>query len=99
MVEKNIGVKIYRDKFRVRPYGENGDDWLHLGDRYSQNPIGAGQRMGGYHIRQNQIVGVVEISRLNNLYLQDKSGREGLQENEVFLYSRKSCYNSSLIIQ
>lgn len=83
-LKKNIGVKIYRDKFRVRPYGENGDDWLHLGDRYSQNPIGAGQRMGGYHIRQNQIVGVVEISRLNNLYLQDKSGREGLQENEVF---------------
>ena len=83
-LRKNIGVKIYRDKFRVRPYGENGDDWLHLGDRYSQNPIGAGQRMGGYHIRQNQIVGVVEISRLNNLYLQDKSGREGLQENEVF---------------
>lgn len=83
-LRKNIGVKIYRDKFRVRPYGENGDDWLHLGDRYSQNPIGAGQRMGGYHIRQNQIVGVVEISRLENLYLQDKSGREGLQENEVF---------------
>ena len=83
-LRKNIGVKIYRDKFRVRPYGENGDDWLHLSDRYSQNPIGAGQRMGGYHIRQNQIVGVVEISRLENLYLQDKSGREGLQENVVF---------------
>lgn len=83
-LRKNIGVKIYRDKFRVRPYGENGDDWLHLGDRYAQNPIGAGQRMGGYHIRQNQIVGVVEISRLENLYLQDKSGREGLQENDVF---------------
>lgn len=83
-LKKNLGVKIYRDKFRVRPYGENGDDWLHLGDRYSQNPIGAGQRMGGYHIRQNQIVGAVEISRLQNIYLQDKSGREGLQENEIF---------------
>lgn len=83
-LKKNLGVKIYRDKFRVRPYGENGDDWLHLGDKYSQNPIGAGQRMGGYHIRQNQIVGAVEISRLHNIYLQDKSGREGLQENDVF---------------
>lgn len=83
-LKKNLGVKIYRDKFRVRPYGENGDDWLHLGDRYSQNPIGAGLRMGGYHIRQNQIVGAVEISRLHNIYLQDKSGREGLQENDVF---------------
>lgn len=80
-LSRNVGIKIYRDKFRVRPYGENGDDWLHLGDRYASNPIGAGQRRGGYHIRQNQIVGAVEISRLSNLYLQDKSGREGLQEN------------------
>ena len=82
-LKRNVGVKVYRDKFRVRPYGENGDDWLHLGDRYSANPIGAGQRKGGYHIRQNQIVGAVEISRLNNTFLQDKSGREGLQENVV----------------
>lgn len=82
-LKRNVGVKVYRDKFRVRPYGENGDDWLHLGDRYSSNPIGAGQRKGGYHIRQNQIVGAVEISRLDNIYLQDKSGREGLQENVV----------------
>ena len=82
-LKRNVGVKVYRDKFRVRPYGENGDDWLHLGDRYSTNPIGAGQRKGGYHIRQNQIVGAVEISRLDNIHLQDKSGREGLQENIV----------------
>lgn len=82
-LKRNVGVKVYRDRFRVRPYGENGDDWLHLGDRYSANPIGAGQRKGGYHIRQNQIVGAVEISRLDNKYLQDKSGREGLQENVV----------------
>ena len=82
-LKRNVGVKIYRDKFRVRPYGENGDDWLHLGDRYSANPIGAGQRLGGYHIRQNQIVGAIEISRIDNPRLQDKSGREGLQENVI----------------
>lgn len=82
-LRRNAGVKIYRDKFRVRPYGENGEDWLHLGDRYAANPIGAGQRLGGYHIRQNQIVGAVEISRIDNPYLQDKSGREGLQENII----------------
>lgn len=84
-LKRNVGVKLYRDKFRVRPYGENGDDWLHLGDRFSTNPIGAGQRLGGYHIRQNQIVGAVEISRIGNEYLQDKSGREGLQENDVVI--------------
>lgn len=83
-MKRNVGVKIYRDGFRVRPYGENGDDWLHLGDRYAKNPVGAGHRKGGYHIRQNQIVGAVEISRIDNVYLQDKSGREGLQENVIF---------------
>ena len=75
---------MYRDNFRIRPYGDNGDDWLHLGERYAKNPIGAGQRKGGYHVRQNQVVGVVEISRFDSLYLQDKSGREGLQETYVF---------------
>ena len=53
-------------------------------DRYAKNPVGAGHRKGGYHIRQNQIVGAVEISRIDNVYLQDKSGREGLQENVIF---------------
>lgn len=83
-LKKNVGVKIYRDGFRVRPYGENGDDWLRLSDRYAKNPVGAGHRKGGYHIRQNQIVGAVGISPLDNIYLQDKSGREGFQENDVF---------------
>lgn len=83
-LQQNLGVKIYRDNFRVRPYGENGDDWLRLGERYTTNPSGAGQRRGGYYIRQNQIVGAVEISRVYNKYLEDKSSREGLQENEIF---------------
>lgn len=83
-LKQNMGVKIFRDNFRVRPYGEYGNDWLRLGDRYTTNPSGAGQRLGGYYIRRNQIVGAVEISRIDNKKLEDKSSREGLQENEVF---------------
>ena len=78
------GVKIFRDDFRVRPYGENGEDWLKLGERQGQSPGGAGQKLGGYRIRPNQIAGTVNISRLTNISFQDKSGREGIQENEVF---------------
>lgn len=78
------GVKIYRDNFRVRPYGEPGNDWLRLGERQSQSPGGAGQKLGGYRIRPNQIAGAVYISRLNNLFFNDKSSREGMQENEEF---------------
>jgi signal transduction histidine kinase len=79
------GVKIFRDDFRIRPYGENGQDWLKLGERQSQSPGGAGQRLGGYRIRPNQIAGTINISRLDNLSFQDKSGREGIIENDVFL--------------
>ena len=78
------GVRIYRDEFRVRPYGENGDDWLGLGHRQAKSPGGAGQKIGGYRIRPNQIAGVVNISRLTNLAFEDKSSREGIQENDVF---------------
>ncbi len=78
------GVKIFRDDFRVRPYGENGEDWLKLGERQGKSPGGAGQKLGGYRIRPNQIAGTINISRIHNLSFQDKSGREGIRENDVF---------------
>jgi len=83
-LQKFGGVKIFRDGFRVRPYGENGQDWLGLGERQAKNPGGLGQKIGGYRISPNQISGIVKISRISNANFQDKSGREGIQENEVF---------------
>lgn len=83
-LKKFGGVKIFRDDFRVRPYGEYGQDWLSLGERQAQSPGGAGQKLGGYRIRPNQISGTINISRVTNISFQDKSGREGIQENEVF---------------
>lgn len=83
-LKKFGGIKIFRDDFRIRPYGENGDDWLRLGERQAQSPGGAGQRLGGYRIRPNQIAGTIKISRLHNTSFQDKSGREGLIENDEF---------------
>lgn len=83
-LKKFGGVKIFRDEFRIRPYGENGEDWLKLGERQAQNPGGAGQKIGGFRIRPNQIAGTINISRTENTSFQDKSGREGIQENAVF---------------
>src|SRR5690606_9732033 len=83
-IKKFGGIKIFRDDFRIRPYGENGDDWLRLGERQAQSPGGAGQRLGGYRIRPNQIAGTIKISRFHNASFQDKSGREGLIENDEF---------------
>jgi signal transduction histidine kinase len=80
------GIKLYRDNFRVRPYGEPNTqayDWLLLGERQAQNPAGV-SRKGGFRVRPNQVAGIVKISRLSNLDLEDKSSREGLQENASF---------------
>lgn len=79
------GIRIFRDNFRVRPYGENGNDWLNLGRRQAQSPAGAGQKPGGYRIRPNQIAGALHISRIGNPVFEDKSSREGLQENDAFV--------------
>jgi len=83
-LKKFGGIKIFRDGFRVRPYGEYGQDWLLLGERQAQSPQGAGQRLGGYRLGPNQVSGAINISRLTNISFQDKSGREGIQENVVF---------------
>ena len=83
-LNKFSGVKIFRDSFRIRPYGESKNDWLNLGDRQASSPGGAGQKLGGYRIRPNQISGSINISRITNESFQDKSGREGIQENDAF---------------
>lgn len=83
-MKKFGGIRIYRDNFRVRPYGEKGDDWLRLGERQAQSPGGPGQRLGGYKVRPNQVTGGIYISRLLNESLADKSSREGIVENDSF---------------
>lgn len=86
------GIKLYRDNFRVRPYGEiNGIsyDWLMLGDRVTKSPAAPTHKTGLWKVRPNQISGSISISRLTNLNFEDKSNREGLQENSAFFLFRE----------
>ena len=81
------GIKIYRDHFRVRPYGEienTAFDWLLLGDRQSKSPAAVTKKGAGWRVGPNQVSGIVSITRLANLKFEDKSSREGFQENETF---------------
>lgn len=68
------GLMVYRDGFRVLPYGSPDDDWLDL-DRKAL----ASQ---GYKVNRKQIIGKVEISSLNNPLLTDQTNREGLRDCE-----------------
>ena len=81
------GIKLFRDNFRVRPYGEVKDtafDWLGLGNRKSASPAGIGKKEGGYKVEPENVAGSIRISRLTNVNFEDKSSREGLQENKTF---------------
>lgn len=81
------GVKLFRDSFRVRPYGEANDvafDWLGLGSRKAISPAGIAKPEGGYRVEPENIAGAISISRLTNVRFEDKSSREGLQENKTF---------------
>src|SRR5690554_2307501 len=81
------GIKLFRDNFRVRPYGEVKDaafDWLGLGSRKSTSPAGVAKKEGGYRVEPENVAGAVKISRLTNVNFEDKSSREGLQDNKTF---------------
>ena len=86
-LDKYGGIKLFRDGFRVRPYGEKNDsafDWLGLGMRKNNSPAGVAKKGGGYRVEAENVAGSILISRISNLYFDDKSSREGLQENQVF---------------
>ncbi len=87
-LDKFGGVKLFRDNFRVRPYGEVKDssfDWLGLGARKSSSPAGIAKEEGGWRVEPENVSGAIKISRLTNVNFEDKSSREGLQENKTFL--------------
>jgi signal transduction histidine kinase len=80
-LDEVAGVNIYRDNFRVLPYGEKDNDWLRLDLRRVQNPT--------LRLSNNQIVGYVLISADSNSELRDQSNREGLMEGHAFNDLRK----------
>lgn len=86
-LDKFGGIKLFRDNFRVRPYGEVKDvafDWLGLGNRKANSPAGVAKEEGGYRVEPENVAGAIKISRLTNVDFEDKSSREGLQDNKTF---------------
>lgn len=84
-LEEYGGIKVYRDNFSVRPYGEIGSrsyDWLNLGQRVAINPVAASRK--GWNVSPQNIAGTVEISRTTNVRLADQSNREGIIQNTAF---------------
>lgn len=87
LLKKFSGIKIYRDGFKVRPYGdEDGPsfDWLSLGIRAQKSPASISHPEGSWRVRSNQIIGEIRISKDANPNLSDMANREGLAINDAF---------------
>ncbi|MDE7200476.1 MAG: ATP-binding protein [Lachnospiraceae bacterium] len=77
ILDTYCGIKIYRDNFRVKPYGDIGNDWLLLDQRKVKDTH-------GYLVGNNQVIGVVKIGDETNPLLIDATNREGIIENEAY---------------
>ena len=86
------GIRLYRDEFRVRPYGEpntQGSDWLLLGQRTAQNPTGVATKGGDWRVPPQQVAGTIHISKEHNPLLADQSNREGIMNERAFALFRR----------
>lgn len=85
------GISIYRDGFRVLPYGEPDDDWLRLDQRRVNNPV--------VRLSNNQVCGFVQISSDDNPELRDQTNRGGLIENQASADLRRLMHHILQIIE
>ncbi|MDF0706967.1 ATP-binding protein [Flagellimonas okinawensis] len=71
------GLYVYRDGFRVLPYGRTEYDFL---DFEKRRNLGAGY----YFFAHRRFVGYINLKREKNPNLKDKAGREGFIQNKAY---------------
>ena len=77
-IQNQVGIRIYRNGFSVKPYGiTDGDDWLNLGKGQTSNS-------SFYGVRPHNVIGYVAIDEAINKNLKDKTDREGFIDNEYY---------------
>ncbi len=85
-------IKLFRDNFRVLPYGEKENDWLGIDNKHAQGTF----RTFG----TRDIVGYVQISKASNPMLRDATSRQGLNEDiEEFEDFKKFIWKSIILLQ
>lgn len=74
-------IRLYRDDFRIYPYGESDNDWLNIDRRQTQGLM----RFFG----TRDLIGYVQISKEENTELKPLTNRQGLEENTAFYQLRQ----------
>ena len=82
---KESGVVLYRNAFSIAGY-EGKRDWLELGKRSRKSPAAASHPTGAWRVRENQLLGRVDIDKKTNYLLTDLSNRQGMEENVYYKY-------------
>lgn len=67
------GLMVFRDGFRINPYGGPDDDWLQLDKKAF--------RRSGYKLNRQQIIGRVRLNWRNRFFV-EQTNREGLVDND-----------------
>ena len=79
IAENASGVRLYRNGFRVLPYGEPLDDWLALDKRWNvQSGVNA-------PLGNKNFFGFVEIIDPQGVQYEETASREGLIDNNSFV--------------
>ena len=73
------GIKLYRNGFRVLPYGEATNDWTNLNHRWSSE-----ETVMNLPLSTRNLFGFVELIDKQGKNFDETSSREGLIENEAF---------------
>jgi signal transduction histidine kinase len=72
------GIRLYRNGFRVIPYGDPGDDWLQLDEAYAKRSLLV-------PIANRNFFGVIELEDPDGSLFEEHTSREGLIETPAFL--------------
>jgi len=86
VAEVQGGIRLYRNGFRVLPYGEANNDWLSLDKSLRQRSLLPSHG-------NNNFFGFVELTDNNNQF-NETSSREGLIENEAFIELQNFVYRT-----
>jgi signal transduction histidine kinase len=76
--EERSGLRLYRNGFRVLPYGEPNDDWLDLDRRWSTQSAAITIPFGN-----KNLFGFIEIVDKQGRLFEETASREGLIENDA----------------
>ncbi|MFG6666047.1 sensor histidine kinase [Halomonas sp. HNIBRBA4712] len=82
-------MALYRNGFRVVPYGDSDNDWLQLDEAYAKRSILA-------PVANRNFFGAIQIDDVEGVYFEEHTSREGLVETPAF--TRLKNIASSVLI-